>query len=151
MLSVASASRPAPLPPQVDDPPLLHASLEALAGKEEELTERFYPLFFARHPEVQPLFGEHGVSEREEMIRETLASVLAHADDEPWLDGNLEAMGRSHAEYGVEGWMYEAFLACMLDVLEDTLGAAWSEPCDQAWSRALERLTRVMHRAARHR
>ena len=128
---------------------MIHSSLEALAGREEELTERFYPLFFSRHPEVQELFGEHGVSEREEMIRETLNSALAHADDEPWLDGNLEAMGRSHAEYGVELWMYDAFLACLLDVLEDTLGPEWSEACDGAWSRALERLTRVMRRAAR--
>jgi hemoglobin-like flavoprotein len=126
---------------------LLMASLESLSAQEAEIVERFYPLFFTRHPEVCELFGEHGISEREEMIRETLASVVAHVEDEPWLDENLEAMGRSHEEYGVEGPMYEGYVACLLDTLEAVAGADWTPGHREAWGAALERLADTMRRA----
>ncbi len=126
---------------------LLIASLEALHGREEEIVDRFYALFFARHPELRPLFGEHAVSEREEMVRETLTSVLAHAEAEPWLDENLVAMGRSHAEYGVEGGSYPDFVAAMLDTLAVVAAGDWTPEIRAAWARALDRITGVMRRA----
>jgi hemoglobin-like flavoprotein len=134
---------------QRDDVGLLLESLESLSlpGKEPMLVERFFDLFFERHPEVRELFGEHGVNEKEEMIRETLASVFAWAEDEPWLDGNLEAMGRSHAEYGVEDAMYDAFVDTMLDALEEVAGPDWKDGCREAWRAALERITGAMRRA----
>jgi len=131
----------------MDDSALVLECLERLSGNEQALQERFYALFFARHPEVRELFGEHSLSEQEEMIRETLASVVAHLHDEPWLDGNLEAMGRSHWEYGVEDPMYDVFLACMLDALEHTCGEDWQPAWRDSWRRALGRLTDVMRRA----
>jgi len=126
---------------------LLLASLEILSGREPRIVERFYGLFFARHPEVRKLFGEHGISEREEMIRETFTCVLAHLDDEAWLGDNLEAMGRSHEEYGVEGPMYDWFADSMLDTLEEVSGPDWQPGCREAWRTALERLTDTMRRA----
>lgn len=139
----ARARREGPRP----DAALLVESLEALAGREADLSARFYDVFFARHPEVVPLFGEHGQNEREEMLRETLASVLAHAEGQPWLDENLRAMGRSHAEYGVEDRHYPQFVAALLDTLDEVMGSDWSPETSAAWRRALERLTRVMRRA----
>ena len=123
------------------------ASLDSLSGRESMLVERFYGLFFIRHPEVRELFGEHGISEREEMIRETLVSVLAHLDDEPWLDDNLTAMGKSHAEYGVEAPMYAWYVDTMLDALEQVVGPDWKPGCRDAWREALEHLTEAMRRA----
>ena len=126
---------------------LLMASLERLSGRESRLVERFYELFFARHPQVCELFGEHGISEREEMIRETFASVLAHLEGEPWLADNLEAMGKSHGEYGVEGPMYDWFVDCMLDTLEEVQGDDWNSEHREAWRAELEYLTDAMRRA----
>ena len=131
-----------------DEAALLTRSLERLAGHETQLMTRFYDRFFERHPDVVPLFGEHGLNEREEMLRETLASVCAHAEDEPWLDENLSAMGRSHAEYGVEDAMYPGFVEAMLDTLAEIVGSDWSSATCAAWRSALERLTSTMRRAA---
>jgi hemoglobin-like flavoprotein len=131
-----------------DEAALLARSLETLAGRESRLVTRFYDVFFERHPEVVPLFGEHGLNEREEMLRETLTSVCAHADDAPWLDENLQAMGRSHAEYGVEDAMYPGFVETMLDTLAEIVGADWCPATGAAWRSALERLTCTMRRAA---
>jgi hemoglobin-like flavoprotein len=150
---------------------LVLSSLDLLSGLESRVVERFYPLFFARHPEVCPLFGEHGISEREEMIRETFACVLAHLEGESWLDDNLEAMGKSHDEYGVEGPMYQWFVDSMLDTLEEVLaperlddqsgtpgqsgapgqsgypGQSWTSEHRKAWSEVLGRLADTMRRA----
>jgi hemoglobin-like flavoprotein len=130
-----------------EDAVLLGESLEALAGREPEIVEHFYDLFFERHPDVRPLFGEHSISEREEMVRETLSSVLADADEEPWLDENLVAMGRSHAEYGVEARSYPDFVAAMLDTLDHLEVPGWDSGIRAAWERALVRITDVMRQA----
>ena len=128
---------------------LLMNSLEHLAGSEPRIVERFYPLFFARHPEVQELFGEHSVSEREEMVRETFVSALAYLEEEPWLGENLEAMGKSHEEYGVEGHMYDGFIEAMLDTLEEVVGADWSQELREAWFEVLTGLASTMRRGRR--
>ena len=75
---------------------LLIASLESLSGRESMIVDCFYRLFFARHPEVRELFGEHGISEREEMVRETFASLVALLEGEPWLDGLIETRIINH-------------------------------------------------------
>jgi hypothetical protein len=90
--------------------------LETLAAHEAKITEALYPLFFERRADARPLFGVHAIAEREEMIRETLRSLLALADGESWLAGNLEALGRSHFEYGVTGDMYGDFVDAFVEV-----------------------------------
>ncbi len=126
--------------------PLL-ASLDRLSGRESELVHQFYTLFFERHPEVTKLFGEHSLSEQEEMVRETLVSVVGYVEREPWLQTNLEAMGKSHAEYGVEDRMYDWMVECMLDALERILGPDGRDKYDPAWRSALGHLTGVMRAA----
>ena len=132
---------------QDDEADHLLASLERLSGREPEFVEQFYALFFERHPEVTKLFGEHSLSEQEEMVQETFVSLVAVVENEPWLQTNLEAMGKSHAEYGVEDRMYDWLLECMLDALEMTLGADYLDEYGPAWRSALGHLTDVMRAA----
>lgn len=105
----------------------LVAVLGALAETEKKLVEQLYPDFFARRPDAQPLFGVHALAEREEMVRETLRSLLALADGEPWLAGNLAALGRSHFEYGVTGDMYGDFVEVFVDVATRVAGLSPSD------------------------
>lgn len=130
-----------------DEAEHLLASLERLSGREPQLVEQFYLLFFERHPEVTELFGKHSLSEQEEMLRETLVSVVAYVEQEPWLRTNLEAMGTSHFEYGVEDRMYDWMVDSMLDALERVSGADWREAYEAAWRSALGHVTDVMRAA----
>jgi hemoglobin-like flavoprotein len=134
-------------PEQGEEADHLLASLARLSGHEPELVKQFYALFFERHPEVTKLFGEHSLSEQEEMVRETLVSMVAYVEREPWLQTNLEAMGKSHAEYGVEDRMYDWMVECMLDAVERILGADCRDEYVPAWRRALGHLTGVMRAA----
>lgn len=121
----------------------LVAVLETLAAEEAKITESLYPLFFERRPDVCPLFGVHAIAEREEMIRETLRSLLALAEGEGFLAANLEALGRSHFEYGVTGDMYDDFV----DVFVDVAAASLDDAGGAALRRGLARITDAMRRA----
>jgi hemoglobin-like flavoprotein len=120
--------------------------LERLSLREHEkaLVDRFYDRFFERNPEVVPLFGAHALAEREEMIHETLNSLLAFCDDEPWLEGNLQALGSSHAEYGVTKEMYPAFVSAMLATVREVLGCQLTSEAEKHLGRMLEEICAVM-------
>jgi len=118
-------------------------ALEALSAHEKKLTEDLYPRFFARRPDAQPLFGVHALAEREEMVRETLRSLYALSEGESWLVTNLEALGRSHAEYGVTSDMYADFVDSFVEVAPGGLEAAQRD----ALRLGLERITDVMREA----
>jgi len=143
-----TAEANAPLPLMHDqEADYLLSSLDRLSGREPELVQLFYSLFFERHPEVTKLFGTHSLSEQEEMVRETLVSIMAYIENEPWLQTNLDAMGRSHAQYGVEDDMYDWMVECMLDAVEQILGADGRNEYNLAWRNALRYLTDVMRAA----
>ena len=96
--------------------------LAELAEHETRFTERFYEIFFEARPDARPLFGTHALAEQEEMMRETLHSLLAWAESEPWLEGNLSALGKSHWEYGVTADMYASFIESMLECGNEVIG-----------------------------
>ena len=108
----------------IDSPALLRA-LEMFARQEAQITERFYEIFFERRPDTLELFGAHSISEREEMMRETLRSLHAFYEGQDWLEGNLAALGKSHWEYGVTQDMYSSFVDSLLDRLAESLRGLW--------------------------
>jgi hypothetical protein len=91
-----------------------------------------------------PLFGPYAVSEREEMIHETLKSLLAYCEGEPWLQANLQALGKSHAEYGVEAGMYPAYVAAFLETLGELLDDRFPPESEKHVGEALEEICGVM-------
>lgn len=117
--------------------------LETLSDREGKITESIYPLLFERRPDVRPLFGVHALAEREEMIRETLRSLLALAEGGGHLAANLEALGRSHFEYGVTGDMYGDFVDTFVEVAAPGLVDAERE----VLRRGLDAITDAMRRA----
>ena len=123
--------------------------LETLADRECKITEAIYPLFFERMPDVRPLFGVHALAEREEMIRETLRSLLALAEGGGHLAANLEALCRSHFEYGVTGDMYRAFVDAFVDVASPGLRDVSREALRQGLASITDSMRRAGDEAAR--
>ena len=110
----------------IDSPALLRA-LEMFARREAQITERFYEIFFEQRPDTLELFGAHSISEREEMMRETLRSLHAFYEGQDWLEGNLVALGKSHWEYGVTQDMYSSFVDSLIDCGQQVLGDEFDE------------------------
>lgn len=111
--------------------------IERLAENEVVFAERLYGVFFARCPEAESLFGEYSISEREEMAHETLRSLLAWREGEPWLSENLRALGASHEEYGVENTMYAPFVEATLETIAQVTMSAEGDGPDARRSSAL--------------
>jgi len=105
-------------------------ALSRLSEHEEAFTESLYARFFALRPDAAELFGEYSISEREEMVRETFRCLLAWLEGEPWLDANLRALGRSHAEYGVEDEMYPPFVEALIESARSVTDAVPEESLD---------------------
>lgn len=117
--------------------------LETLSDAESKIADAIYPVFFARRPDARPLFGVHAIAEREEMIRETFRSLLALAEAGPHLGANLEALGRSHFEYGVAGDMYADFVDAFVEVAAPGL----ADGGQTVLRRGLAEITEAMRRA----
>ena len=121
--------------------------IETLAEHEERFTETLYAHFFARCPKAIPLFGEHSHSEKSEMVLETFRSLLAVVEGAPWLPGNLEAMGNSHREYGVEGWMFAPFEHAFAESVSEVLDEPIDTETIDVMKRALAIVTAGMNGA----
>ena len=78
------------------------------------------------------------------MLRETIRSLVALTEEEPWLDGNLMALGRSHAEYGVEAEMYESFARVFLDCANERADGPLDDDAAQALAAGIREVSRRM-------
>lgn len=121
--------------------------LEAISENEALFSERFYEIFFAIRPDARALFGAYPIAEQEEMMRETLRSLHAWLEAEPWLDLNLVALGRSHAEYGVTSDMYAPFVDAMLECSREQFGERLGERGENALRSALVEIAHAMRDA----
>lgn len=147
-VSIPGASRAEVVISTHEDPRAeLSGILEKLAECESAFTERFYEIFFQRRPDTVPLFGVYAISEREEMMRETLRSLHAWLESEAWLEANLIALGRSHAEYGVTSDMYAAYVDAMIECATELIGAEFGEAQRSSLRTALEAVVEPMRQA----
>lgn len=131
------------LPSRTEHGALLRA-LAAISEVEDAFTNRFYDLLFEDRPDVRPLFGAHSLSEQEEMMRETLSSLLALDGEQNWLDANLRALGKSHAEYGVTEDMYASFADVMLICAREVLGSSLNPEAESALAFGVRRVSEIM-------
>jgi hemoglobin-like flavoprotein len=115
---------------------LLQSSLELVSGREERITERFYEILFARHPEVRPLFGRDR-REQAAMLQESIVAVLDHLDDAAWLQERLHSLGRRHVDYGVTAEMYPWVAESLVATFAEVAGDEWTPAMEQAWFDAL--------------
>ena len=130
-----------------EDRERLSLVLVEIAETQADLTERFYELFFESRPDARPLFGVHSLAEREEMMHETFGSIHAWIEGEPWLLTNLEALGRSHWEYGVTADMYPSFVDTMIECAREVLQGRLDEGQLRVLRHALEEIVRPMRLA----
>lgn len=131
------------------DVQLLRESLAVVTEREPLLTRRFYEIFFARYPQVAPLFGRNSRARQEQMLAQALAAVLDHVEDASWLTSVLPALGAKHERYGVTDEMYGWVGECLLATLEEVAGAAWTPALAKAWSDAYAAISSLMMAGAR--
>jgi hemoglobin-like flavoprotein len=113
----------------------------------QALTERFYRHFFARHPEVEELFGRHSFAAQQHMLFESLTGVMDHLDNADWLETNMHALGIKHHDYEVTREMYEWWAESMVETLESLSGQEWTEALREAWLATIGHVCRLVRDA----
>jgi hemoglobin-like flavoprotein len=126
------------------DVALLRSSFELVVERAPDLTARFYEVFFARYPQVKPMFGRNSSARQQEMLTQALVAVLDHLEDAPWLASTLRALGAKHVAYGVRDEMYPWVGESLLITLEQVAGDAWSPAIARAWSDAIAAIAGLM-------
>jgi hemoglobin-like flavoprotein len=131
------------------DVTLLRSSFDLVVGRAPDLTARFYAIFFARYPQVKPMFGRNAPERQQEMLTQALVAVLDHLEDAPWLASALRALGAKHVEYGVRdemyAWVGESLLATLAEVAADD----WSPALEKAWGDAIGAIAGLMLEGAK--
>lgn len=132
------------------DVALLRSSFDLVIERSPLVTRRFYEIFFARYPQVRPMFGGGPAApERQQrMLTDALVAVLDHLDDAPWLEQTLMSLGRKHVGYGVRDDMYAWVGECLLAALAEAAGDDWSPAIAAAWTAAFGAIAGLMLRGA---
>lgn len=122
--------------------------LDLVARSETALTKRFYEILFTRYPNVRPLFGRRSEEAQAKMLQDAIVAVVEHLDNESWLHDQLQALGRTHADYGVTPEMYAWVGECLLQALADLSGDRWDAELKAAWTAAFTSISTAMIEAS---
>lgn len=128
------------------DVALLRSSFDLVVQRSPQVVSRFYEIFFARYPQVRPMFGKtpDALVRQQQMLTDALVAVLDHLEDAPWLQGTLFALGKRHVAYGVADEMYAWVGECLLAALGEAAGDAWTPELATQWAAAFGAIRDMM-------
>jgi len=105
--------------------------------------ELFYERLFALDPSLRPLFrGE--IPAQAMNLMSSLAMVVRSLDDLEPVVGQIQALGRRHARYGVQPRMFDTVGEAFLSTLETGLGDDFTSDARAAWTAAYTVLAGAM-------
>lgn len=126
---------------------LLRKSFAQLHGKESVASLAFYRRLFELAPEVRPLFHTD-IEEQGRKLMEILGFALGRLDRPAELLAALEGLGARHVGYGATAEHYPVVGRALLDMLAESLGAAFTPAVRAAWTELYQVCTEAMLRGA---
>ncbi|MFE0339704.1 globin domain-containing protein [Streptomyces sp. NPDC058955] len=118
--------------------PVVRATLPAVGGALDEITERFYGRLFAAHPELlRDLFnrGNQASGDQRKALAGSIAAfavaLLEHPDTRP--DTLLSRIAHKHASLGVTADQYKIVHEHLFAAIVEVLGEAVTPEVAQAW------------------
>jgi nitric oxide dioxygenase len=111
---------------------LIRESFEWLARNPERRSLEFYKAFFARAPELKPMFREDLEGQGMRFLS-TLSAIVAHLDRPDEMAERLTDLGQSHRAMGVKAADFDPMGRALLDTLEGTMGDSFTPDMRVAW------------------
>ncbi|MFC8583786.1 globin domain-containing protein [Streptomyces sp. NPDC057217] len=118
--------------------PVVRATLPAVGGALDRITERFYGRLFAAHPELlRDLFnrGNQANGEQRKALAGSIAAfavaLLEHSDRRP--DAMLSRIAHKHASLGVTSEQYKVVHEHLFAAIVEVLGDAVTPEVARAW------------------
>ncbi len=128
---------------------LVRTSFAAVAPIAPTAAALFYRRLFELDPTLRGMFRQANMEEQGRKLMQALSMAVASLDRLETLIQPLKAMGRRHAEYGVETGHYETVAAALLLTLEEGLGKLFTEEVRDAWTQVYALLAQTMQEGAR--
>ena len=116
----------------------LHESIDRILAEGTTLTDRFYEIFFERHPEARVLFEKTHMSAQSVMLSAALMVSKHHPEYPLAARQYLNVLGTRHARKGVSRELYPAFQEILLVALAEFHGTDWSDGLSDQWREAIE-------------
>ena len=122
--------------------------VEPISGQASIL---FYNRLFEIDPKMKILFAATDMTAQRRKLIQAIATVVDGLDKLEDLVPNLEALGRKHAQYGVEPKHYDTVGAALIWTLEAGLAEHWTPKIKAAWIAAYTLIARTMQNGALNR
>ena len=144
----ALVSNLSPFPPVTSEQiVLVRTSWPLIAERADALTSRFYEHLFVIDDTAARLFTGVDMAAQRMKLAQTLAVVVKALDDVDRLLPAVAALGKRHAQYGVEDRHFDSVGEALLQAFSDVLGGAFTPELRAAWTDAYALISSVMRRA----
>ena len=131
-----------------DQVALVQATWQRVTPIADTAARLFYGRLFELEPDLRSLFGRTDMEEQRRKLMQILGVAVASLDRLETLRPALEALGRRHVGYGVEGRHYDLVGAALLWTLEQGLGDEYTRSVREAWTAVYTTLSTIMQAAA---
>ncbi|MDP1738443.1 MAG: globin [Caulobacter sp.] len=122
----------------------LEASLELVAERCGDPTERVYDRLFARQPEMEALFlGDQSRQARGHMLQMVLDTLTGMADGAAWPANMIRAEKINHDQIGVPFDVFATFFGVIHETFREAGGEDWTAEMETAWTDLLARAAAV--------
>lgn len=126
---------------------LIRQTFAQLAPIADQAAALFYDRLFTIAPEVKSLFKQN-MAEQGRKLMLAIGVAVAHLDNMEDVIPGVQALGRRHAQYGVEAAHYDTVGTALLWTLEQGLGDAFTPEVKAAWVEVYTLLANTMKGAA---
>ena len=127
---------------------LVQESWEKVVPIAETAAELFYGKLFELDPSVKPMFANSDMKEQGKKLMTMIGVAVKGLDTLGELVPAVQALGKSHVNYGVKAEHYDTVGAALLDTLSKGLGEAFTPETEEAWTITYTTLATVMKEAS---
>ncbi|MDR5907692.1 NO-inducible flavohemoprotein [Franzmannia qiaohouensis] len=125
---------------------LIEETAPVVAAHLDDITRRFYPLMFARYPDVEPLFNQahqQDGGQPRALARSVLAYVQLRQDPQQ-ARGALATVVSKHVSLDIQPDQYPIVGECLMAAIGEVLGDAVTPEIAAAWSSLYEELAGLL-------
>ena len=126
---------------------LVRSSWRAVAADSETLATHFYARLFEIDDSAARLFAGVDMASQRKRLAQALAVVVDALHDLDSLLPAIAALGKRHANYGVEHHHFDSVGEALVGALGAVLGAEFTLDVQTAWTDAYALVASVMRRA----
>lgn len=130
-----------------EQPDLIRASWPDVAANADVVTANFYKYLFEIDDSAAHLFAGVDMATQRTRLAQALAVVVHGIDDPDRLLPAIAALGRRHAQYGVESRHFDSVGEALIAALGEAIGDGFTPEVRAAWSNAYALIASVMRRA----